>query len=133
MKSQSLLCALSGLKELGDPRGYDIAYKALSDLTLPRWRLPDFSIWDYRVFAAQLIASLGKSNEAFPLVLERFNKSLNENDLEGIFNNVILIINLADPRGSEAFKLLKTKFKDDAKIISSVNNYEEQFLEAIKK
>nr|MBK9653242.1 HEAT repeat domain-containing protein [Bacteroidota bacterium] len=133
MKSQSLLCALSGLKELGDPRGYDIAYKALSDLTLPRWRLPDFSIWDYRVFAVQLIASLGKSHDAFPVVFERFKKSMNENDVEGIFNNVILIINLADPRGKEAFELLKTKFKNDTKLISAINNYEAQFMEAIKK
>ena len=39
MKSQSLLSALSGLKELGDPRGFELAFKALSDPNLPRWRL----------------------------------------------------------------------------------------------
>lgn len=132
MKSQSLLSALSGLKELGDPRGFEVAFKALSDLNLPRWRLPDFSIWDYRIFAAQTIASLGKSSQAYPLILERFKKSLAENDLNGIFNNVLLINTLADTRGQEVFDLLKTKFKEDPTLLNAVNQYAAEFEEKIK-
>jgi HEAT repeat protein len=38
-KSQSLIAALNGLKELGDPRGVAIAYEALANVQLPRWHL----------------------------------------------------------------------------------------------
>lgn len=130
MKSQSMLCALSGLKELGDPRGFDIAFKALSDLKLPRWRLLS---WDFRVAAADTIAALGKGNTAYPLIFERFKKSMAENDIEGIFYNVLLISKLSDPRGQEAFDLLKVKFKNDANAMQAVNQFETQFKESLKR
>ena len=133
MKSQTLMSTLVGLKELGDPRGFDIAFKALSDLNLLRWRLPNPPVWDYRVFAADTIASLGKSDKAYPLIFERFKQSMAENDLNGIFYNVVLINSLADPRGQEAFDLLKAKFKDDANAMTAVNQYETQFKEATKQ
>lgn len=133
MKSQGLLCALNGLKELGDPRGFDVAFAALSDLNLHRWRLPIPIAWDFRGVAVDLIASLGKSDKAYPLILERFKKSMDENDLDGIFNNVFLIAVLADPRGQEAFDMLKTKFKDDANTMKAVDTFEAQFKAAIKK
>jgi|JI10StandDraft_1071094.scaffolds.fasta_scaffold10559_4 aminopeptidase N len=132
MKSQSMLSALSGLKELGDVRGYDIAYKALSDLQLPRWRLPDGSVWDFRIFAAQTIASLGKSDDAYSMVLEQLKKSMNENDLNGVFNSVLVINALASPKAQEAYELLKMKFKDDTSILAAVNYYETQLKETIK-
>lgn len=134
MKSQTMLSALAGLKELGDPRGFDIAYKALADLSLPRWRLSSIPpTWDYRDSAAALIKSLGRSDRAYPLIFERFKKSMAENDLNGIFNNVLLIIALADTRGQEAFDLLKVKFKDDANLMTIINQFEAQFKDAIKK
>ena len=133
MKSQTLISALAGLKELGDPRGYDVAFKALSDLNLLRWRLPNPPVWDFRVFAAETIAALGKGDAAFPLVFERFKNSIGENDLNGIFNNALLIATLADPRGQEAFELLKAKFKDDANAMKAVSQYETQFKNALKK
>lgn len=133
MKSQSLISALLGLKELGDPRGFDIAFKALSNLNLPRWRLPNPPVWDYRVFAADTIATLGESDKAYPLIFERFKKSISETDMNGIFYNVVLLTTLADSRGQEAFALLKAKFKDDANAMQAVNQYEIQFKEAIKK
>lgn len=131
-KNQSLISALVGLKHLGDPRGFDIAFKALADTKLHRWRLPVPPVWDYRVFAVDTIASLGKSEAAYPLLLGRFKKSLAENDVSGVFNNVELINKLADPRGREIFDLMKTKFKDDVNLISSVSQYEAQFREAVK-
>jgi aminopeptidase N len=131
MKSQSWISVLVGLSELGDPRGFDLAYKALADLNLPRWRLPD-SGWDYRIYAAQTIASLGKSAEAYPLIFERFKKSMAENDLDGMLNNILIINTLADPRGQEAFDLLKVKYKDEINILEAVKNYETTFLGSIK-
>lgn len=128
MKRQSLISALNGLKELNDPRGFDIAFKALSDLNLPRWRLPDTG-WDYRIFAAQTIASLGRSDDAYPLIFDRFKKSLEENDLDGVFNNILLINTLATAKGKEVFDLMKT---NDAVVMQAVNQYEIQFNESIK-
>jgi aminopeptidase N len=133
MKSQSLLSALAGLKELGDPRGFDIAYRALANPNLPRWRLPVFSIWDYRVIAANVIASLKRGSDAFPLIFERFKKAKEEEDINGMFNNALLISILADTRGQEVFDLLKVKFKDDANAMNAVNGFETQFKDAIQK
>ncbi|MEI9947227.1 MAG: M1 family aminopeptidase [Chitinophagaceae bacterium] len=131
MKSQSMISALNGLKELGDPRGFDIAFNALSDLNLPRWRLPNTG-WDFRIYAAQTIASLGRSSDAYPLIFERFKRSLKEDDLDGMLNNILLINTLADPHGQEAFDILKVKFKNDMDVMNAVNNYETQFKKAIK-
>lgn len=132
MKSQSLLSALAGLRALGDPRGADIALKALSDLKLPRWRLPTAPLgWDYRPIAISTIVSLGKGKEAFPLIFERFKRSMAENDIEGIFNNAFLISILAEPRGQEVFEMLRAKYKDDANAMMAVNQYEIQFKSAL--
>ena len=134
-KNQSLMSALTGLKQLGDPRGFEIAFKALADPNLLRWRLPTPPVWDYRIIAADTIAALGKSEAAFPLIFERFKKSVDENDLNGMFNNVLLLIKLADPRGQQAFELLKVKFKDNPDALTTVRSYEAQFTEtlALKK
>jgi aminopeptidase N len=131
-KNQSLMSALVGLRELGDPRGFDVAFAALSDLQLRRWRLPDPPVWDLRVFAAETIAALGRSEAAFPLVFNRFQKSVQENDLEGIFYNTVLVSKLADPRGREVFSMLREKFSGDAGIMSAVERYEEQYLSMLK-
>jgi aminopeptidase N len=133
MKSQSLLCALAGLKELGDARGFDIAYKVLVNPNLLRWRLPTGSVWDYRVVAANNIAALKRGKDAYPVIFDRFKNAMEEEDINGIFNNVLLISILADSRGQEVFDLLKTKFKDDANAMNAVNTYETQFKTAIKK
>ena len=129
-KNQSLISTLYGLKELGDPRGYDIAYNALSDLSLARWTLA-VPFWDFRIIAAQTIASLGRSSEAYPMISERFKSSMNDNDLNVIFNNVLLITALADPRGQEAFDMLRMRFSDDANTMTAVEQYESMFKEAI--
>jgi aminopeptidase N len=133
MKSQSLLAALGGLRELGDKRGFNIAYKALSNVNLPRWRLPSVFVWDYRVLAAGNIAALNRGKDAFPLIFERFRESLKENDIDGIFNNTLLLSILADPRAQKVFDLLKARFKSDANAMTAVLEYEAQFHKAVKK
>lgn len=130
MKSQSLISALSGLKALGDARAYDIAFKALSDLNLPRWRLPDYSVWDYRIFAAQTIANLGKSKEAYPMIEKRILECLKENDINGIFNNILIINALAEPKAHIVFDTLKNHYKENAIIKTAIEQYESQFKEA---
>jgi aminopeptidase N len=130
-KNQSLISALNGLRELGDPRGYEIAFNALADLDSPHWTLAT-PVWDYRLTAAQTIAALGKSEAAFPLVFTGFKKAMAENDVHGIFYSVLLINTLADPCGQEAFALLKAKFKDDANAMKAVSQLETQFNDVVK-
>lgn len=131
MKSQSLVSALSGLIMLGDQRAYEIAYNALADLKLPRWRLPDYSVWDYRIFAAQTIASLGRATDAYPMIEERLMTSLKENDINGIFNNILIINILAEPKAQKVYDLLKNHFKENTILKSAIEQYEIQFKETI--
>ncbi|HMZ03119.1 MAG TPA: hypothetical protein PLA15_01095, partial [bacterium] len=63
----------------------------------------------------------------------RFQKAMEENDINDILNNALLITTLADPRGKEIFDALKAKFKNDANTMTAVTQYENQFLEALKK
>lgn len=130
-KQQSLMAALTGLRQLGDERAVPVALNALNDNASPRWFLGNF--WDYPFIAAQTLAALGKGNEGYPIIWERFKLSVQGDDVNDIFQNVLLITTLADPRGQEAFDLLKQKFKDDANTMIAVNNYETQFKEAVKK
>ena len=112
-KNQSLMSALNGLRELGDPRGFEIAFGALSDLSLFRWRLPTPPVWDLRVFATQTLAALGRADAAYPLLAGRLDKALAEDDLEGAFNNALLLVLLADPRAQADLDRLKLRFRDD--------------------
>lgn len=130
-KSQHVISWLNGLKELDDPRGAEIALKYLSNNTMPRWWLGT-SAWDYPVTAAETLAALGKADIGYPVILERFKKSLQEDDYNDIFSNVLLIATLADARGKDIFPLLKEKFKEDVNAMAAVNSYETQFMEKIK-
>ena len=130
-KNQSLISSLFALQQLEDPRGYDIAYKALADLTSPHWVLA-VPIWDYRIIAAQTIKSLGKSSKAYPLLAAAFKKAMAENDVHGIFYNTLLIAELGEPRGLEIVETLKAKFKDDTNAMVAVEQYEAQLKEATK-
>lgn len=134
MKSQSLLSALAGLKALGDPRGFSIAFDALNDLKRPRWRLPSPPpSWDFRPVAVDLIVSLGRGSEIFPLLSERIDRSLAENDIDGAFNNLMMLSMTKDPRGAAVFVKLKTHYKDDQNTLAAIAGYEERFAESIKK
>ena len=131
-KNQSLISSLYGLKELNDPRGFELAFSALKDLTSPHWVLAT-PVWDYRLSATETIRSLGKSSLAYSFLFDSFKKALDENDIHGIFYSVTLLISLAEPRGEEMFVMLKEKFKQDETILGSVLSYETQFREATGK
>jgi aminopeptidase N len=132
-KNQSLISSLDGLKNLADPRGLEIALAALKDSpAAARWTLAT-PRWDFRIAAARVLATLGKGNEGYPIVLERFKKSVEENDVNDMFGNVLLVSTLGDPRGQEVFDQMKTKFKDNVPAMNALNGYETQFKRAIKK
>jgi aminopeptidase N len=131
-KNQSLISALNGLKELGDPRGAEVALQALADIKSPRWWLAT-PVWDYPLAAADTLVALGRADAAYPLVFARFKQALDENDYYDIFHQTLLIATLADPRGREAFDLLKAKFKDNANATQAVIRLETQFSDNLKK
>ena len=58
---------------------------------------------------------------------------MEENDINDIFNNVLIIATLGDPRGQAVFDELKIKFKDDANVLNAVNQFETQYKESIKQ
>jgi aminopeptidase N len=129
-KSQSLISTLNGLKELGDPRGVDVAMKALANLTLPRWWLAT-SVWDYRLAAAETLVGLGKADLGFRMIEQRLKASIAEGDVNDMFGNAQLIATLGDPRGKAALGLLRTKFADDANALKAVEQYDKQLDSAI--
>jgi len=131
-KNQSRISALNGLEQLGDAQAIDYALKCLSDNQSSRWYLAT-PVWDYPYAAAYTLATLGKADLGFPLLLERFKKSLEENDLNDIFQNVQLIDILKDERAKEVYQLLKEKFNNDAHLLETIQNYEANFLESIKE
>lgn len=131
-KNQSLISALNGLRELGDPRGVALALHALKDDdAAPRWTLAT-SVWDFRIAAAETLTALGKGSEGFPIVQERWMKSMAENDINDIFSNVLLMVTLGDPRGLEIIESLKTKFKDDTNALKALEGYETQLKTTLK-
>lgn len=121
-KNQSLISCLFGLKELGDPRGYDVAFKALSDVRSARWTLLT-PLWDFQIEAAETIHRLGKADKAYSYILKRFNQSMLENNINDMFTNGFLIATLADARGLEALDELMKKFKTDANASAVVEQY----------
>lgn len=125
-KNQSLMSALNGLRELKDPRGYDLAYHALEDLSLHRWRLPTPPVWDLRVFAVETIVALNKSSDAYGLLQRHFEQSLQEDDLEGIFNNAWLLVKLGDRRATTQLDLLADKYKGHPDYLSAVDQLRSQ-------
>ncbi len=116
---------LSGLAALGDKRAFETAYKFANDPN----QLPSV-----RSKALEVIGETGKGDQrAFPLIFEQFKKSLDANSFQNLFNSVSAIVKLGDPRGQQAFDLLKAKYKDNQQIMGYVAYFEAQFKAASGK
>ncbi len=115
---------LTGLGELGDPRSFDIGFKAATDKTLPP---------NARAAALVIVGATGKGNPlAFPLIFEKFKAAYDSSNVPGIISGIGAIIKIADPRGQEAFDLLKVKFKDNPGAMQFVTAQEAEFKAALK-
>lgn len=132
MKSQNLLSALSAFQLLENAAACQLAMDVLADANLPRWRLPDFSVWDYRVNAVQLIAKLGNKQTVTELLRKRFEMAMAENDLAGEFNNALLISLLAPADASDIFVQLKSKYLQKEKYVEAAKALENQYFENLK-
>jgi aminopeptidase N len=124
-KNQSLISALAGLRELADPRGAHIASRALADRRSPRWTLTT-PVWDYRIAAADTLATLKQTDASTTLVLQDFDSALADGDVNDIFSNVHLLVALGHPRARTIFAPLKQRFAADANAMQAVQNYETQ-------
>ena len=123
-KNRLRLAGLNGLATLGDKRAVDLAFKFV-DKSQPA---------NVRAAALNVLAATGKGDaRIYPLLIESFKKSLENNDFQGIFSGFQGIVRLADPRGQEAFDLAKEKFKGQNNILNFVNMLETQFKKAIEQ
>lgn len=130
-KNQNRISALVGLEQLGDTTVVDYVLNCIKDNTSPRWYLAT-PVWDYPFTAVNTLVSLGKGSLAYPILFERFKRSLDDDDVNDIFQNVQLINFLKDERAKEMYVLLEEKFKDDSEISETVKGYKTGFLEGIK-
>jgi aminopeptidase N len=123
-KGRIQTAGITALGELGDKRAFEAAYKLASDPAQPA---------AVKRAAVTAVGATGKGDpRAYDLIFARFKQSLETNSFQGIFSGAQAIIRLADPRGQEAFDLLKAKFKDQANALGFVNQLESQFKAALK-
>lgn len=119
------IAALKGLAEYGDKRAFEPAFKIAQDASRPV---------GVRTAALEVVGATGKGDpRAFPLIFERFKRALDNNDFEYLVLGIQAIIRLADPRGQQAFDLMKEKFKNNPDLLGGVAFFEKQFQAALKK
>jgi aminopeptidase N len=124
-KGRIMLAGLNGLAELGDQRGFEVAYKVATDTSLSR---------DIRTNALAVIGTTGKGDpRAYPLIFEQFKKAFDANNIQGIVNGVMAIVRIADPRGQQAFDMIKEKFKGNTNALNFFAGREAEFKAAIAK
>ena len=124
-KGRVATAGFRGLGALEDKRGLDLSFKTVADKNQPT---------NVRTAALGVVASAGKGDSrAFPLIFESFKTSLGANDFNGIFGGLQSIIKVADPRGQEAFDLLKAKFKSNPQIMNFATFLESQFKAGLQK
>jgi aminopeptidase N len=116
---------LEGFARLEDKRALDLGIKYVNDKNQPP---------SVRRAALNVIASAGKGDErAFPILFDNFKKAVDANDFGGIFGGMQAFIRLADPRGQQAFDLLREKFKTQPQFAGTIDFFEKQFKAAIGK
>lgn len=130
-KNQSLISALYGLKELQDPRGYELAIKSLTDSDNPHWNLGT-PIWDHRLAAAHTLVAIDKADKGYPAIYAQFQDALKNENLNDIFYNALQVSILGDPRGQVVFEELYKKFSDNKNALKAIEQLENTFNNSIK-
>jgi aminopeptidase N len=116
---------LTGLAELGDKKAFEPAFKLATDKSRPL---------SVRLAALAVVGTTGKGDpRAYPIIFEKFKTALDANDFNDLIRGIEAIIRLADPRGQEAFDLMKARFKDQPQLLGGVAFFEQQFKAALKK
>jgi aminopeptidase N len=132
-KNQSLISALYGLKELNDPRAIAIALAAIRDVpAAPRWTLAT-PVWDYRFSAAETLAKLGAGGQALTIVRKRLEKSIAAADINDVFQNIMMLVTLADADALPLFAQVRKHYQGQATAIQALDAFESQLKSAFKK
>lgn len=131
-KSQSLISALNGMKESGDPRGVTMALDALGNNKLPRWWLA-VPVWDYPIAAAETVVTLGKQEEGYKIIAPLMKEAMNGNDLNDIFMNLMLVTILAAKDAHPVYNELKEKYKSNESVLNAVTTFENMYKENLKE
>ena len=123
-KDRIRLAGLQSLAVLGDKRALDLGFKYTDKSYSPT----------VQTAALGVLAASGKGDaRIYPLLLENFKQSLENNAFQGIFNGLQNFVKLADPRGQEAFDLAKVKFKENQNLQGFINQIETQFKKATEQ
>ncbi len=125
-KSQSLISALNGLAELGDPRGREIALAAFANLSAPHWMLAT-PVWDHRLAAADTLVALGHTAPATAMALERFDRALAEGEVNDTFLTAQVLVTLGDAASQRIFPALQRQFAHDPQALQAVQALQERF------
>lgn len=124
-KGRIQIAGMEGLAELGDRRSLETAFKYAQDSSQPA---------GVQSAALKIIGAEGKGDpRAYPLIFEAFKTALENNEFQALFDTTTAIIKLADPRGQEAFDMLKTKFKNNGQFMGYITFMETQFKQAVEK
>ncbi|MEO8042998.1 MAG: M1 family aminopeptidase [Acidobacteriota bacterium] len=124
-KGRVMIAGLNGLAELGDKRAFETGYKIANDTSVSR---------NIRTNALAVAGATGKGDpRAFPLIFEQFKKAVEATSFQGMINGMNALIKVADPRGQEAFDLVKKKFKDQPGALNFVAGFERRFKAAVGK
>jgi aminopeptidase N len=124
-KGRIQIAGLNAIAELGDKRAFDVAYNITTDKNQPV---------SVRTAAGAAIGATGKGDpRAYPLIYDQFKKAYDSGNIQNLIGSIQAIIKVADPRGQEAFDLLKTKYKDSPGAMQAITAYELQFRAAIKQ
>ena len=119
------IAGLNGLGALGDKRAFELAYKTATDKSVSQ---------ALRDGALEAVGTTGRGDaRAYPLIFEKFKKGLDAGNEGVLLRTVNAIIKLGDPRGQEAFDMLRVKYKDDAEIMGIIEMFEKQFKEGLGK
>lgn len=117
------IAGLRGIAALGDKQALDLGLKYADDKTQPA---------NVRSAALIVIAASGKGDpRAFPLIFAAFKTALANNNFQGLFDSTRSIIKIADPRGQEAFDMLRAKFKNNQQILGYITDLEAEFKAAL--
>jgi aminopeptidase N len=122
-KGRVQVAGLNALAELGDKRAFDAAYKMTQDNNVPV---------NIRTAAGAVVGTTGKGDpRAYPLIFDQFKKAFDANNVPNMIGSIQAIIKVADPRGQEAFDMLKNKYKDNANAMQAIGQFEAQFKAAL--
>ena len=123
-KNRLQVAGLSGLAVLQDKKALDLGIKLGTDKNQPA---------NVRSAALRIVASTGKGNpKAYDLIFTNFKEAVENNGFQSITSGLQSIVKLADPRGQEAFDLVKTKFKDNSRFLGFITSQETLFKKALE-